>query len=211
MSVQFLEELNLRNTLQKLAPIFLLIRSKTKTNCDSFEHIFMHVVTARRKFYISSSFDCIVFVPCDCLEWLMCFGFTTLKWFKTALDYYMYKYLNAQLVNTAAVLTYNIYLSVTRSRRHNDKWCWLIIIINVIIRGFYKKKLASTITYMYLVLTFFSSYNRTRTWHNYLCKHTVWAPLFTIHILKNTSTVCYKIIAYGRLDWLETGDKQNLT
>ena len=66
--VQFLEELNRRNTLQKLAPIFQLIRSKTKTNCDLFEHIFMHVVTARRKFYISSSFDCIVFVPCDCLE-----------------------------------------------------------------------------------------------------------------------------------------------
>ena len=157
----------------------------------------MHVVTARRKFYLSSSFDCIVFVPCDCLEWLLCFGFTTLKWFKTALDYYMYKYLNAQLVNTAAVLTYNIYLSVTRSRRHNDKWCWLIIIINVIIRGFYKKKIkkvASTITYTVCTLyLLFSLHNIVQVHGTITYVSTLYELLYSQ--FKNTSTVCYKIIS----------------
>ena len=66
----------LHDWLKKLAPIFQPIRSKAKTNRDSFAHVFPRSASVTCNYFEFWLVHWIVCVLCDCLG----FGFTTLNW-----------------------------------------------------------------------------------------------------------------------------------
>ena len=74
----------LRDWFKNLAPLFHPIRSKTKSNHDSFAHVFPRFASATCNRFEFWLVRCNVYGPCDWLEWLLWFWFYDTQ-LKTAL------------------------------------------------------------------------------------------------------------------------------
>jgi len=81
----------LRDWLEKLAPLFHPIRSKTKANRDSLVRVFPHFASAACNYFVFWLVHLIICVLCDWLEWLLWFWFYDTQ-LKTALSLDCYNF-----------------------------------------------------------------------------------------------------------------------